>query len=198
MLIKGWMLVASLVLASSIATGRGPDGVGQVKLGMTQSELSALPTSGVHFPSPLTPKVSGETDGDGEIFQTTIKTPWAERAFPAEVEFVGGELALLYIDLENDDRLANRIVAQITERHGAPTTEDARSEESCPTGGGASETVRGGWIKHDWSNSEGERSIRSSVMIVVLESCLGRELNMPRSVLISLKLWREEAASNPF
>jgi len=196
--VKSWMLAASLVLASSIATGRGPDGVGQVKLGMTQSELSALPTSGVHFPAPFIPEPSGDMGDDGEFFRTTIKTPWEERPLPARVHFVGGELASLNIDLEKDDGLANRIVAQITERHGAPTTEDARTEESCPTLGGASETVRGGSVTHRWSSSEGQWGIRSTVRITDLQSCLAREFNIPTVASVSLNLWREEVASNPF
>lgn len=166
--------IISLVLTSASALAAGPSGFGDIKIGMSFSEIEALkPDSVVRVTAPMVafPIKNPNVNQNSKFFRTTVITPYSTGPQIAVFEFRENLLKSMRVQFEYSQVVAARLKSDIAEKYGAPSEKNARKEEQCIYRNGNSFKLETGQIVSSWTEMLAGEQIETEIIDDVHNSC---------------------------
>lgn len=129
--------IAAILFALLIpvtAFGKGPVGIGELKLGLTRDQVEHLaPSGGVALQGGLTvyeipANIRDQVPplpANKQMLQTMLMTPWRPEPIKTTFTFTDGALSLIELDLEDDYATMHTIKDQVTSKYGEPELVDS-------------------------------------------------------------------------
>jgi hypothetical protein len=168
------LVVSSLVLptGSGLAAG-GPVGVGELKLGMTQSQVESL-KGPVQLSSSLTNWVPSKpedyTPGPGEQrLEGMLNNPVTQNS-KATLTFTNGRLSSIFLAL-NDESDLNTAKNLIAGKYGTPQIDNRQEDKQCIYRNGNSFTLRNGMISYKWIQPHGGGIVTTNIYEILVNVC---------------------------
>jgi hypothetical protein len=170
------VLVVAVVSAASACYAAGPVGLGDLKLGMTRSQVEAL-NGTVRLSSSLTATINEDEkpDPNSRILKASLINPLTGES-EVMLSFYNGKLIMIYLRLD-DERQEKAALSLITSKYGPPRTLDQTTEEQCIYGNGANFKIKKGPFYRFWSqksavlNVLGGSSVSTRIMSNRLLGC---------------------------
>lgn len=127
----------------------------------------------VHIVGDLTPVIEKTPPSPGiEWFDGKISIPITPELVKATFRFKDGLLYSFSLSSQKDDRLVERLAAQVAERYGPGKVEDDRKEEQCIYRNGNSFTLKSGLLSTYWTAySDDGRIIETRHTELDINSC---------------------------
>jgi hypothetical protein len=170
------VLVVAAVTAASACYAAGPVGLGDLKLGMTKSQVEAL-NGQVRLSSGLTEEVyeDDKPDPNSKILKGTLANPLTGES-EVTLSFYYGKLIMIYLNLD-DERQEKAASSLMSSKYGPPKILDQTTEEQCIYGNGANFRIKKGIFLRFWSqqsaslNVLGGSTVSTRIMSNTLFGC---------------------------
>ena len=140
-------VIVLLVFTPVFASAKGPLGIGDLKIGMSRTEVEAIShNAAVHLAEPMSAYVyknSTPTPGE-DLFNTKLTTPWSDTPLKATLTFSNDTLIGVSVTLSDSTGMADEIRKHIAAKYGDPQVDDTMKEEQCVYRNGANFKVKSG------------------------------------------------------
>jgi hypothetical protein len=166
--------VSSLALptGAGLAAG-GPSGIGELKLGMTQSQIESLKgpvqlTSSLTKWEPAKPEDYTPAPGEQKL-EGMINNPVTQNS-KVTLTFTNGRLSSISLALDDESDL-NTARNLITSKYGAPQIDNRQKDEQCIYRNGNSFTLKNGIASYKWIQSHGGGIITTNIFEILINVC---------------------------
>lgn len=199
---------AILSITSLTVIAKGPDGFGELRLGMTKGQIEAIGSeSTVHLSAPLTlfkPDSKYYRPVAGvDLFNTKIQSSLDEKPLDATLRFTEGKLSRILIAFADDSSALKIAMEMISSKYGPPQEVNRMTEKLCINRNGTNFKIDSGEITYSWvSSAEGPSSVETKLIKKNLGICPGLGIGLKDTKFEHLVIMPADEASakpnNPF
>ena len=168
------LAVSSLALptGAGLAAG-GPIGIGELKLGMTQSQVESLKgpvqlTSSLTKWEPSKPEDYTPAPGEQKL-EGMMNNPVTQNS-KATLTFTNGRLSSIFLALDDESGL-NAAMNLIAAKYGSPQIDNRQKDEQCIYRNGNSFTLKNGIASYKWIQPHGGGVVTTSIFEILVNVC---------------------------
>jgi hypothetical protein len=157
---------------AGLAAG-GPIGIGELKLGMTQSQVESLKgpvqlTSSLAKWEPAKPE--DYTPALGELkLEGMMNNPVTQNS-KATLTFTNGRLSSIFLTLDDESGL-NTARHLIASKYGTPQIDNRQKDEQCIYRNGNSFTLKNGIASYKWIQPHGGGVVTTNIFEILINVC---------------------------
>ena len=158
-------------LSGGPALAAGPNGIGDLKLGMTQAQLQSLKGS-VELSSSLTEWQPPEQHKPrpGEIkLEGILKNPISGSS-KSVFTFTNGKLSEIYMGLGSEAEFKNA-KNLIVSKYGKPEEQNDQAEKQCIYKNGSNFKIKNGIVVYSWVQPQAGKMVGTRLTEIIMDSC---------------------------